>query len=126
MSSGYPLNRPVLISNSGIVASSWDFDVAETPIPNAPPGFSMPDVGDVYLADIEVNPRNSGGPVYLVDDASTIGVCVATQQAPVMDERGEHWKIEGRSLTYSSGLTVVVPSRYVTQLLEEGYKAEAG
>jgi hypothetical protein len=60
LTSGYPLDASVLVSNAGIVASSWSFDIAEMPIPNAPPGFSRPDVADVYLADIEVNPGNSG------------------------------------------------------------------
>jgi S1-C subfamily serine protease len=98
-SSGYPLSNSVLITNAGVIASAW---------------ATAPD--DRYIADLEVNPGNSGGPVYLVEDGSVIGVCVATQTAPVR-WRGEPFSVQGAPLIYSSGLTVVIPSRHVLDLM---------
>ena len=79
----------------------------------------MPDIADTYLVDSEVNPGNSGGPVYLVESAEIIGVCVATKPAPVRDEQGNPVSINETKLYYSSGLTVVIPSRYVIRLIEQ-------
>ena len=98
--SGYPLSEPVLVTSGGWLASAWAMSSVE------PPSH------DVYLADVDVNPGNSGGPVYLVQDASVIGVCVAHKTAPV---RGSE---EGREqLFYGSGLTVVVPTSALCELL---------
>ncbi len=73
-----------------------------------------------YLADLEVNGENSGGPVYRQEDGAVIGVCVATQNAFVDfgDADGGVVFAEGRPLVYSSGLTVIVPSKHVVALLE--------
>src|SRR5205085_6189322 len=78
----------------------WSSDVCSSdlfaggPIPDAPqpteegaPGEVQwletftpgPPAAQRYLADLEVNGGNSGGPVYLVETAAVIGVCVATQ-----------------------------------------------
>ena len=90
--SGYPLAQRVLVTNSGHIASVW-----------ADPN---------YLADVEVNPGNSGGPVYLVEDASVIGVCVALRGSNVWNEHGEPQK-----LFYSAGLTSIIPAEHVIELL---------
>lgn len=92
--SGYPFEQRSLVTNSGYIASVWT-------IPN-------------YLADVEVNPGNSGGPVYLVKDSSIIGVCVASHGSPIWDEHGQ--KIKNRF--YSAGLTQFVPSASVLELLD--------
>ena len=119
--SGYPLGEPVLVTNAGWMATSWAFkiDVYATPIPGAPQWFQLPDVADVYLADVEVNPGNSGAPVYLVESAEVIGMCVSSKPAPVRDQKGEIVKIDGQCLYYSSGLTHVVPSRYIVEILKK-------
>jgi len=96
--SGYPLQERVLITNSGHIASVWN-----TPY---------------YLADIEVNPGNSGGPVYLVDDAGVIGVCVSFKPSPLLNKDGKPLVINGKQAYASSGLTNIIPSKYVIDLIE--------
>ena len=117
--SGYPLGEPVLVTNAGWMATSWAFEIKEVSMPGTPDWFRIPDIADAYLADVEVNRGNSGAPVYLVEDATVIGVCVGSKPAPVRYEAGNNASIEGRKLLYSSGLTVVVPVRYVIELLRK-------
>ena len=114
--SGYPLSETVLITTSGALASAWAFDMQQVSPPGAPAGFTMPDIKDCYLADISVNPGNSGGPVYRIPDGSVIGVCVAFRntfvtagQQPVV--------VNGEPLAYNSGLSIVVPISYGDELL---------
>ena len=107
--SGYPLSYPTLITTAGIIASAWDSNSMDVVPEGAPPGFTIPDMPDSYLADVAVNPGNSGGPVYLQDDGSVIGVCVAFTIA----EAGNG----GVPLRYNSGLSIVVPIRYAVDLL---------
>jgi S1-C subfamily serine protease len=111
----------MLISTSGNLASSWAFDNVPTQVPGAPPGFSVRDVGDFYIADVRVNPGNSGGPVYLVELGEVIGVCVAFDLAPVVYGDGSHEPASAgnRPLSYNSGLSVIVPIRYVIDLLKK-------
>lgn len=113
--SGYPLANPVLVTSAGGLASAWAYDLGQEWMPSGY-GFTMDPV-DRFLADVEVNSGNSGGPVYRIADGCVIGVCVATQQASVMagDAPAE---LEGRRLTYSSGLTVVIPLKYGFALIE--------
>lgn len=96
--SGYPFGERVLVTNSGHVASVWTS-------PN-------------FLIDAEVNSGNSGGPVYLVENASVIGVCVAYKGSPVWREGGKIARILDQPLFYSSGLTEVVPASRIIDLLE--------
>lgn len=114
--SGYPLGQPVLVTNAGWMATSWSFDIQEVAVPEAPEWFRRPDIADTFLADVEVNPGNSGGPVYLAEDASVIGVCRGSLLSPVRDQQGN---VDSRRLHYSSGLTIVVPARYVIELLRK-------
>jgi hypothetical protein len=115
--SGYPLANPSMVTSSGIIASGWltDDDAAQL-LRRDNPGAPSHVVR--YLADMEVNGGNSGGPVYSVDTVAVIGVCVATQSALVTGKGGNPVVAEGSPLFYSSGLTVVVPARYVISLLE--------
>jgi len=117
--SGYPLKNAVLITNAGWLATSWAYDIVEQQVPGAPPDFTMPDRGDIYLADITVNHGNSGGPVYLVSNANVIGMAVAFQRAPVEGQQNNEVTKDGKQLSYSSGLTVVVPARYIAELLKK-------
>jgi S1-C subfamily serine protease len=107
--SGYPLSNPTLITTSGIIASSWATDTMDVVPEGAPEGFTMPDIKDSYLADVAVNPGNSGGPVYLRDVGHVIGVCVAFRIAEA--DAG------GVPLMYNSGLSIVVPINYGVELL---------
>jgi S1-C subfamily serine protease len=117
--SGYPLRNAILISNAGWLATSWSYDTVEQQVPGARPGFTMPDIGDIYLADVTVNHGNSGGPVYLVSNASVIGMAVAFQPAPVEGQQENEVSKDGKQLSYSSRLTVVIPARYITDLLKK-------
>lgn len=121
--SGYPLNNPTLITNSGTLASVWAVHTQEIQPPGAPPGITIPEMQDVYLADVQVNPGNSGGPVYRASDATVVGVCIANQPSPVMDS-----DMNSTDLYYGSGIAVVTPAKYVGALLRvalsEGAAAE--
>ena len=117
--SGYPLRQTVLVTNAGWMATSWSFEIAEAAVPGAPQLFRTPDIADTFLADLEANPGNSGGPVYLIESASVIGVCVGSMPSPVWDQDGNPARTDTQELFYSSGLTVVVPVRYVIDLLSK-------
>lgn len=93
--SGYPLAQPSLVTNAGVLASSFS--------PDGPVGNWK----DRYLGDFTANPGNSGGPVYTVGDAGIVGVCVAGRLAPIVGGVGAH----------AAGLTVVVPVAEVQALM---------
>jgi len=116
--SGYPLFNPVLITNAGWLATLWGYDEAKQQMPGAPPGFFSTDIADTYLADVTVNPGNSGGPVYSVSNANVIGVAVAFQKTSVKDQQDKDVIINKQQLFYNSDLTVVVPARYIADLLK--------
>jgi S1-C subfamily serine protease len=111
--SGYPLAEPVLITTSGGIATSWGSNKVEIQPPEAPSSFTIPDIKDVYLADVAVNPGNSGGPVYRVDTAEVIGVCTAFRIA-----EGDAGGDIGR-FAYNSGLCLVTPIMYGIELLQQ-------
>ena len=110
--SGYPLAEPALVTTSGGIASAFGTDTQQIQAPRGPAGFLVPDSADSYLADVAVNPGNSGGPVYRIADGKVLGVCVAFRVA------------SGRLAThpspffYNSGLTVVVPIKYGQLLID--------
>lgn len=124
---GYPLANPVLITNTGHVASAWASEIKEVPVPGVA-GMTRPEVADSYVADMEVNPGNSGGPTYAVDTGVVIGVCVASQLAPAtFTDTGEPAVVGGHGIAYSSGLTIVIPARYVIEMLAHhgvGYRSQ--
>jgi S1-C subfamily serine protease len=91
--SGYPLAEPSLITNVGILASTFTLN-------NNPAQMC-------YLGDFTANPGNSGGPVYTTRDGSVIGVCVAGKLAPIIGGVGAQ----------TTGLTVIVPAAQVEALL---------
>ena len=55
----------------------------------------------------------------MIENGSVIGVCVASKPAPVRDERGNDVAAGEHKLFYDSGLAIVVPARYVTDLLRK-------
>jgi len=109
--SGYPLSEAALVTTSGGIASAFGSDIQEVQAPGGPPGFMVPDSADSYLADVAVNPGNSGGPVYRVVDGSVIGVCVAFRVAAGQLEN------QPSPFFYNSGLSVVVPIKYGQELI---------
>ncbi len=116
--SGYPLNEPVLVTNSGALATCWGTSIIEVPVPGAPADITMPDISDIYLADIEVNPGNSGAPIYDIENSTVIGLCTASKLAPVIDQNDNSvTTLDGKTLYYSSGLTLIVPTKYIANLL---------
>lgn len=117
--SGYPLNEPVLVTNVGWMATSWAFETKEVSVPGAPDWFYYLEIADSYLADVQANPGNSGAPVYLIGDGTVIGVCIASKLVPIVDQWRNVVTINGQQLRYSSGLTIVVPSSYVIDLLKK-------
>jgi hypothetical protein len=129
--SGYPFAMNSLITNSGCLACAFFPTFADDPDPVPPKpepderGVRMveivtpgPPSANQFLADLEVNGGNSGGPVYLIETGAVIGVCIATRTAAVT-RGGEPAVLEGQMLGYSSGLTVVVPAVYVAAMLRE-------
>lgn len=92
--SGYPLNEAALVTNVGVVASSWAWDDSNH--------------NDRFLGDFTANPGNSGAPVYRVADGGVIGVCVGGKLTPVVGGVGQH----------AAALTIVVPSVFVAALLD--------
>ncbi len=119
--SGYPLDNTVLVTTSGTMASSWAYNFVDVQVPGAPPWFRRPEVDDSYLADVRLNPGNSGGPVYSVENGAIIGVCVAYDLSPVIygDGNGEPATAQNRPLEYNSGLSVLVPITYVIEMLKK-------
>ena len=117
--SGYPLKETVLVTNSGGLATCWGTDIKEVHISGAPPTFTIPDISDVYLADIEVNPGDSGAPVYEIENATIIGLCVASKLAPVRDQNGDNIIVNEKQYLYSSGLTIVIPTPYISEFLKK-------
>lgn len=107
--SGYPLSIPALVTTSGAIASAFGTDIQQAQVPGAPPDFTIPDTADSYLADVAVNPGNSGGPVYRVADGEIIGVCVAF--------RIGQGAAGGNVFFYNSGLSVVVPIKYALDII---------
>ena len=130
--SGYPFASNSLVTNSGSIASGFYPNFDEIPEPERaarPPGaddgiyreetYSPGTPSDRYLADLEVNAGNSGGPVYFTETAKVLGVCVSTQSALVRNPRGAPALLGGEPLLYSSGLTTVIPTTYVRGMLRD-------
>jgi S1-C subfamily serine protease len=115
--SGYPLSGKVLVTTSGVIASSWSVEERDVVIP---PGFLQHIVAkEVYLADVHVNGGNSGGPVYLKSSGAIVGIVVSFQDAPVVLDDQTPAKLGGHAMFYDSGLAQVVPISYVGALLKK-------
>jgi S1-C subfamily serine protease len=114
--SGYPLGETVLLTNSGIIASSWSTTVDEMPHPRMP-DVTIPEIRDTYLADVKTNPGNSGGPVYSTRDGTVIGVLVAGRLTNVI-AGDQPATLNDVALTADAGVSVVVPTRYACEMLD--------
>ena len=111
--SGFPLYGLAMKTNSGTVASSWETDKRQ----------SGPQLGlvDSYVTDVQVNPGDSGGPVYSVTTGAVIGLCDSFDIALVSQSDPSHSPvvINGKNLEYNSGLANVIPAKYLVQLLDK-------
>jgi S1-C subfamily serine protease len=116
--SGFPLGESSLVTTAGSLASVWSSTQTESPVPLPSQDWSPPVQSDTYLADLAANPGNSGGPIYLSKTGNLIGICVAIRLAPMRDQNGNPVTVDGQQLSYASGLTVVVPARYIAELLD--------
>ena len=107
--SGYPLAEPALVTTSGGIASALGVNIQQAQALGAHPGYTIPNTANTYLADVTVNPGNSGGPVYRISDGAVIGVCVAFRLG-----RGSN----GTDMFFNNfGLSVVVPIKYGRELI---------
>src|ERR1017187_778218 len=116
---GFPLFNRILITTSGRIASADAYSSADSPTHA---------IDDLYLADIHVNPGNSGGPALSPDRPGAIGIVVQYQSAPVHFSDGSPSNAYGvspgpnntmtaRELAANSGLAVIVPAKYIAELL---------
>jgi S1-C subfamily serine protease len=106
---GFPLQKAVMVTNSGIIAASETVDNSQ-----APAGSHY---GDLFLADMTVNRGNSGGPVFRADTGAVIGVCDAFERAPLELET-DTAPATGAQF-YNSGISTIVPAKYVAEFLEK-------
>ena len=114
--SGYPLGETVLVTNAGMIASSWSVTTDEIPHPSFP-ALKLPEIRDTYLADVQTNPGNSGGPVYSTSDGSIVGVLVDGKLTNVL-AGGEPIFVKGLPISADAGLSLVVPIKYGIEILE--------
>ncbi len=103
--SGYPLHEAAMVTNVGIVASSWA--VADK---NNNQGIN----NDRYLGNFTTNPADSGAPVFRLSDQRVIGVCVGGKLTAVMNSVSDK---PVPDVAISAGLTVIVPAPFVVDLL---------
>jgi S1-C subfamily serine protease len=123
--SGYPLSETVMVTNQGVIASSWSVEVDDIPHPTLP-GVTSPEIRDLYLGDVQSNPGNSGGPVYATEDGAFVGVLVAGRLTSVQTGSGPA-SIAGVPLYHDAGLSLIVPTKYVTEMLDRnGVKWDSG
>jgi serine protease Do len=126
--SGFPLPQLELITNSGPIATVSSGNTAH------PDGSSA-----AYYADMQVDPGNSGGPVYLAETGEVIGVAVAyddtladtlleskkpgEQYTREEEDRINAWLAVWQEFRLSNqknaGLSVIIPIKNVIQLLTE-------
>lgn len=121
--SGYPFKGNILITNSGYIASSWGVESKEVQVKGAPQGLTTIDLSDVYLADVTVNPGNSGGPVYTVNEGKIIGVCVSQVLSMALTIDAERNIVpiyaNGRPILYNASVANVIPIKYAVDLLKK-------
>ena len=104
--SGYPLQIPSLVTQAGIVASNTFFDFKRIEAENK----SV----DYLLIDATINTGNSGGPVYLPTTGEIVGVIAAYRTSPVIEKGAQNVEV-----SQNSGLAVVIPVKYIIQLLKK-------
>ena len=121
--SGYPLRSPVLVTNGGYLASSWEIDAELWEASIKGRGVPTLAAADTYYADLRVNPGDSGAPIYSSGNGTVIGICVQQALVPVVYKDGQDTReakdSEGHTLLYNSGISVVIPIRFAVGLLEK-------
>lgn len=105
--SGYPLDQATLVTTAGHVASAWSVDIKNQLIPDGAGGYLPTDIADRYLADIQTNPGNSGGPAYSVETGAVLGVLVGSLTTTAIGDA---------SILASANLAELIPARYVVDL----------
>ncbi len=109
--SGFPLSKPVLITNSGWLASSNGEYIDAIPPTGMPDDTGSADNAEVYLADMRVNHGIDGGPVYSVENGEVIGVGTIFQKVPAEGTN--------ESFIYKSGISLIIPSKYIRELVKK-------
>jgi S1-C subfamily serine protease len=127
--SGYPLGLPILITGSGIIASSDPFVWEQQQQQQPDQAHGPVRVRDIYWADLHVNKGDSGGPLFSSVSGAVIGMTDAYDPAPVIfagsDDPGlgvtklPDGNEVFRPLTYNSGIAIIVPVRYIFELLRQ-------
>jgi S1-C subfamily serine protease len=97
------------VTTSGGIASALGVNIQQAQALGAPPDYTIPNTANTYLANVTVNPGNSGGPVYRISDGGVIGVCVAFRIG--RDSNGTDMFFN------NSGLSLVVPIKYGHELI---------
>lgn len=109
--SGFPFNKPVLITNSGWLASSNGELFAAIPQPGMPDDSAGSENPELYLADMRVNQGIDGGPVYSVENGELVGVGTSFQNVP--------FEGTNESFIYKSGMSLIIPSKYIMRLIKK-------
>lgn len=122
--SGFPLHEPILYSSSGILASTWHFKMQKSNFRIIPPDLPNEikeilsyELEDYYWGDIHAFPGHSGSPVYLINNAYIIGVCVAGRLLDIIDKSDD--ESNKPKLQYFSGITIIIPVYLVHRLLHK-------
>jgi S1-C subfamily serine protease len=116
---GFPLSNDVLTTTSGRIGSTHYRPGTERP----------PNIIWEYVADVQVNHGNSGGPVFSASSQMVIGICQAYQTATLAaDGLAPNFGLRPNSapggqpqavkLDGNSGLAVVIPAQYAMDLLK--------
>lgn len=84
--SGYPLDQASLVTTSGHVASSWAVDIKNQLIRDGAGDYEPTDIADRYLADVQTNPGNSGGPAYSLDTGAVHGVLIQNMLTAIVGD----------------------------------------
>jgi S1-C subfamily serine protease len=117
--SGYPLEIPTLVTQTGMVASE-SYSLKKTQQPGAPAGFVTTQVQDSILLDAVVNPGNSGGPVYGSKSGDVVGICDAYELSPLVTNKSNPVQTGPEEfLTQNAGLAIVIQIKYGMELLKK-------
>lgn len=88
---GFPFGESGLVTTSGAIASAWKSETLSTAKATVRP---LP--VDIYQVDLRLNPGNSGGPVFRMQDQAVLGMAV---------------ELKGN-------LGIVVPAKYIAEFLK--------
>jgi len=102
--SGFPLEVPSLVTTFGRIGAR----------------YALANNALVQLGSVQVNPGNSGGPVYRLQDGAVIGIAIGYWQAPaqVLVPLPSGQTVAG-SAPMNSGLAAITPIRYALELLSQ-------